>query len=391
MQSIPLKIEKKFYQLFGETPLLVRSPGRVNLIGEHTDYNEGFVLPAAIDKAIYFAITPRNDHRCVLHAQDLKDSYQFQLEDLTKAIKKWPDYLLGVVDQLQRNGHALKGFNCVFGGDIPIGAGLSSSAALEAGLAYALNDLFQLNIDSMTLVKLAQKAENEFVGVQCGIMDQLINIFGQDNHALLLDCRSLEYEYYPFESSRIKIVLCDTKVQRELGSSEYNNRRAQCEQGIKILKNNGLPVKSLRDISLEMLQEFKKQMDPVVYRRCNYVIEENLRVIAGCENLVNGDFADFGQKMYQSHQGLQREYEVSCRELDILVESAAEHQGVIGARMMGAGFGGCTINLVWKEQLESFEEKMEKTYRDLLKKKSTLYITEITAGTAILKEKVIND
>ena len=391
MQSIPLKIEKKFFQLFGETPVIVRSPGRVNLIGEHTDYNQGFVLPAAIDKAIYFAITPRNDLRCILHALDLNDAYQFELTGLTKTLKKWPDYLLGVVDQLQQNGHTLKGFNCVFGGDIPIGAGMSSSAALEAGLAYTLNEIFQLNIEPMTLVKLAQKAENEFVGVQCGIMDQLINIFGQDNHALLLDCRSLEYDYFPFESSRIKIVLCDSKVQRELGTSEYNNRRAQCEQGIKILRDHGQPVKSLRDVSLEMLHHYKKQLEPVVYRRCHYVIEENQRVITGCENLVNGDFAEFGQRMYQSHQGLQQEYEVSCRELDILVESAAGHPGVIGARMMGAGFGGCTINLVWKEQLESFEEKMEKTYRDQLKKKSTLYITEITSGTAILKENVIND
>jgi galactokinase len=391
MHVIPLKIEKKFYQLFGESPVLVRSPGRVNLIGEHTDYNEGFVLPAAVDKAIYFAISPRSDNLCVLHAVDLRDSYQFRLGTLKKTVKRWPDYLLGVVDQLQQKGYLFKGFNCVFGGDIPIGAGMSSSAALEAGLAYALNDLFQLNIDSMTLVKLAQKAENEFVGVQCGIMDQLINIYGQDNQVLRLDCRSLEYEYYPFESDRIKIVLCDTQVQRELGSSEYNNRRAQCEQGIKILQKNNLAVKNLRDVSLSMLREYKKQIDPVVYRRCKYVIEENERVLAACENLVGGNFKEFGQKMYQSHQGLQQEYEVSCRELDLLVEAASQHKGVIGARMMGAGFGGCTINLVWKEQLESFEEKMEKTYQDKLKKKSTLYITEITAGTAILKEKVVND
>jgi galactokinase len=367
LTTIPLKIEKKFQRLFGESPVLVRSPGRVNLIGEHTDYNEGFVLPAAVDKAIYFAISPRSDNLCVLHAVDLRDSYQFQLGTLKKTVKRWPDYLFGVVDQM------------------------SSSAALEAGLAYALNDLFQLNIDSMTLVKLAQKAENEFVGVQCGIMDQLINIFGQDNQVLRLDCRSLEYEYYPFNSDKIKIVLCDTQIKRELGSSEYNTRRAQCEQGIKILQDNNLPVRSLRDVSLPMLQDHKKQLDPVVYRRCKYVIEENERVIAACQNLVKGDFAEFGQKMYQSHNGLQQDYEVSCQELDLLVEAASQHKGVIGARMMGAGFGGCTINLVWKEQLESFEEKMEKTYQDKLKKKSTLYITEITAGTAILKEKVVNN
>ncbi len=290
MDPVPERIEKKFYQLFGETPVIIRSPGRVNLIGEHTDYNEGFVLPAAIDKAIYFAITPRSDHTGVLHALDLKDSYEFQLGRLIKSPKRWPNYLLGVLDQLQRLGYPLKGFNCVFGGNIPIGAGMSSSAALEAGFAYGLNDLFHLDIDLMTLVKLAQRAENEFVGVQCGIMDQLINIFGRDNHVLRLDCRSLEYEYYPFEKQRIKIVLSDTQVQRELGSSEYNTRRHQCEQGVRILQKKNPTVKSLRDVSLDMLREFQKEMDPVVYRRCKYVIEENERVLGACDDLVTENF-----------------------------------------------------------------------------------------------------
>lgn len=391
MDTFPARIEKKFYQLIGETPVVVRSPGRVNLIGEHTDYNEGFVLPAAIDKAIYFAIAPRNDERCVFHALDLKDSYEVQLGKLTKSPKGWPNYLLGVLDQFQFHGYTIKGFNCVFGGNIPIGAGMSSSAALEAGLAYGLNDLFQLHIDLMTLVKLAQKAENEFVGVQCGIMDQLINIFGRDGHVLRLDCRSLEYEYYPFEKQRIKIVLCDTQVQRQLRSSEYNTRRQQCEQGVRILQRKNPTIKNLRDVPLEMLKEFKKEMDPVVYRRCKYVIEENTRVLGACDDLVKGNFIEFGQKMFQSHQGLRDDYEVSCRELDILVDAAAKQKGVIGARLMGAGFGGCTINLVWSEQLESFEEYMEKIFRDVLKRKSVLYIMEITAGTAVLKEKVMNN
>ena len=390
MNPIASEIEQKYCELFQETPLIIRSPGRVNLIGEHTDYNEGFVLPAAIDKAIYFAITARDDEICSLYASDLKESYEFHLKEIRKSELGWSNYLLGVVDQILKLGYTIKGFNCVFGGDIPIGAGLSSSAALEAGLAYGLNEINQLHINPMELVKLSQRAENEFVGVQCGIMDQMINIFGRENQVLQLDCRSLEYRYFPFESERIKIVLCDSQVQRELWSSEYNLRRSQCEKGVEILQKFYPEVISLRDVSLEQLVAHRNFFDTIVFNRCKYVIEENQRVLDGCQDLSEGNFEGFGQKMYQSHTGLTEEYEVSCEELDFLVDAASKQPGVIGARMMGAGFGGCTINLVWADQLERFEHAMTEEFIQRMNKDAKIYITEITTGAAIYKEKIMN-
>jgi len=375
----------RFQKLFNEKPLLIRSPGRVNLIGEHTDYNEGFVLPTAIDKAIYFAISPRDDEQCTMYAYDLNDSHSFSMDSIIKSGKGWPNYLMGIVEQIRNMNYHISGFNCVFGGDVPIAAGLSSSAALETGLAFALNEIFQLQLDKLTLVKLSQKAENEFVGVNCGIMDQLANIFSKEKHVFKLDCRSLELEYFPFEREDIQIVLCDTQVQRELASSEYNIRRSQCEEGVRVVQKSSPAVKSLRDVTRDVLQDHKNSFDPIVYRRCKYVIEENERVLSACADLVKGNLESFGQRMYQSHDGLKNEYEVSCSELDALVDGASEIEGVLGSRMMGAGFGGCTINLVLRENLTDFKEKMNDVYQNRLKQRAKLYITRITEGTAILK------
>jgi len=296
------KISSKFIKLFNKKPVIVCSPGRVNLIGEHTDYNEGFVLPAAIDKAIFFGIALREDKKCRLFAEDLNDAYEFELTEVKKASKHWANYLLGVVDQIQKRGLDIKGFDCVFGGDIPIGAGLSSSAAIEAGLAFALNNIFDLNIDKLDLVKMAQKAEHEFAGVRCGIMDQFINIFGKADKVLKLDCRSLQFEYYPFEMQDIKIVLLDTHVKHSLASGEYNIRRSQCEKGVSILQKYNSDIKSLRDVTLDFLNEHKVEFDPVVYRRCSYVIKENERLLKGCEDLKKNDLVSFGKRMYQSHE-----------------------------------------------------------------------------------------
>ncbi len=381
-------ISKRFREVFDGEPLLVRSPGRVNLIGEHTDYNEGYVLPAAIDKAIYFAVSPRNDQKCHMVANDLRDSHTCDVANLVKSPKGWPNYLMGVVDQLQRNGFTVPGFNCVFGGDIPIAAGLSSSAAIEAGLAFALNELFHFDIDKLTLVQLAQKAENEFVGVQCGIMDQLINIYGQEKQVLKLDCRSLEHEYFPFERDDLRIVLCDSQVQRELATSEYNLRRFQCEEGVRLLQELVPGLRTLRDVDPELLEEHRGAMNPEIYKRCKYVTEENQRVLSACEDLAKGDFSAFGRRMFESHAGLQNEYEVSCRELDILVEGASQADGVLGARMMGAGFGGCTINLVQEKYLDSFYQEIENVYRDKLEKSPRIYVTKIEAGTALVTTNV---
>jgi galactokinase len=373
-----------FREKFKEQPLLFRSPGRVNLIGEHTDYNMGYVLPAAIDKAIYFAMSPRSDRQCNVHAMDMNDEYAFSLDDLRSSKKGWPNYLMGVVDQFVKGKYSIRGFNCVFGGDIPIGAGMSSSAAIEAGLAFALNYIFELRIDALALVKFAQKAENEFVGVQCGIMDQYINIFGEKDKVLRIDCRSLEYKYYPFAFPNISIVLFDTRVSHSLASSEYNRRREECREGVALIKKYYPEVNSLRDVSLEMLQKSKQMMDPTIYRRCKYVVEENDRVLDACRELEKGDLKAFGSYMIKTHAGLSQDYEVSCRELDYLVELVKDNPHVYGSRMMGGGFGGCTINLIETNHIEQTSTTVIEKYKHQFKRDLKTYVTSIGSGTNII-------
>ncbi|PKL82300.1 MAG: galactokinase [Ignavibacteriae bacterium HGW-Ignavibacteriae-3] len=377
-------VRKKFIKLFKEEPLLVRSPGRVNLIGEHTDYNLGFVLPAAIDNAIYYAISPRNDNNCKLYSVDLDEDFNFEVDDLKYSEKRWPNYLMGVVDQLNKTGIRISGFNCVFGGDIPLGAGLSSSAAIGAGLAFSLNHIFNLGIDKLSLVKLAQKSENEFAGVNCGIMDQFVNIFGAEGRVLKIDCRSFEYEYHPLANDELRIVLCNTMVTHSLADSEYNRRRAQCESGVQTLQQYNPEIKSLRDVPLEHLFSHKSNLDETIFRRCKYVIEENERVTNACSDLEKKDFDSFGQRMYESHRGLRDEYEVSCPELDFMAEEALYSDEVIGARMMGGGFGGCTINLVYESNVKKFKSFIEKAYKKKYNKKPPVYICRIEGGTQII-------
>ncbi len=376
-------VRELFRARFGREPLVVRSPGRVNLIGEHTDYNEGFVLPAAVDRAILLAVAANGEPCCRLVAADLDDGADGDLTRLERSEKGWPNYLLGVVDQLQRRGIGVPGFDCVFGGDIPLGAGMSSSAAIAAGLAFALDELFAFGLDRLALAKLAQQAEHEFVGVRCGIMDQFVNLFGAADHALKLDCRSLEYELVPFAFADIRIVLCDTGVKHALGATEYNVRRGQCETGVRILQQHRPGIRSLRDVDLKMLAAHRHELDPVVYRRCRYVIEENARLQAGCGDLERGDLAAFGGRMYGSHRGLRDDYEVSCPELDALVEIAQPLPGVIGARMMGGGFGGCTINLVRAEAVADLTGVVEKEYRRRTGRDTRIFVTRITGGTAV--------
>jgi galactokinase len=378
-------VENKFKEIFfGEPPLMVCSPGRVNLIGEHTDYNMGFVLPAAIDKAIYFAVSPRCDDHCMIVSLDMNDVFEFDITALKKSEKGWPNYLVGVVDQLLRSGYAIKGFNCVFSGDIPIGAGLSSSAAIEAGLAFSLNHIFNLGIEKIELVKIAQKAENEFVGVQCGIMDQYINIFGVQDQVLKIDCRSLDYEYVPFEFKNISIVLFDTCVSHSLASSEYNQRRKECNEGVQIIRKKYPTINTLRDVTIEMLHELKHQMINVVFQRCKFVVEENERLLKGCTALKNGDLKTFGQLMYQAHDGLSKVYEVSCKELDYLVSLTMNHPKIYGARMMGGGFGGCTINLIETDAVEQIGNIVAVEYKLKFGIEMKMYVTTISKGTNII-------
>jgi galactokinase len=377
-------IELKFKEIFNEIPVIIRSPGRVNLIGEHTDYNMGFVLPAAIDKAVYFAITPRNDDVCFVIALDINEKYKFGINNLKKSEKGWPNYLMGVVEQFNISGYSLKGFNCVFGGNIPIGAGLSSSAALEAGLAFALNYIFNLGIDKLTLVRISQKAENDFVGVNCGIMDQFINIFGEDGNVLRIDCRSLEFNYFPFNYENISIVLFDTCVSHSLASSEYNRRRKECDQGVKVIQKDLHHIQSLRDVSIDLLNEYKSKLNKIIYRRCKYVIQEKERLLKACDALENYNLSAFGLLMYEAHEDLSKNYEVSCEQLDFLVDMTKDNPYVFGSRMMGGGFGGCTINLVENEAIESVSKSIAVEYEKKFNIKSKIYITKISSGTNII-------
>jgi galactokinase len=379
------RVKEKFQSLFSDDrPLLVRSPGRVNLIGEHTDYNNGFVLPAAIDKAICMAVSARADKELHIVALDLDSSFRGSVDRLERSPLHWPDYVQGVVQQIQALGYELGGFNCVFGGDIPLGAGMSSSAALECATAFALNELFGLGLDPLTMVKLSQKAENVFVGLQCGIMDQFASMFGRRNHVIRLDCQSLEYVYFPFNTEGILIALLDTGVKHSLASSEYNTRRQQCEAGVRLVQAHYPNVSSLRDVTLPMLETLVAPVDALVYRRCRYVVEENARLLAGTENLQQGDLAAFGLKMYASHEGLSHDYEVSCEELDFLVDQVKGDPGVIGARMMGGGFGGCTINLVREEAIDALVERLTPIYQQAMGKELRAYIGQIENGTSFV-------
>jgi len=365
---------------FSTAPLLVRAAGRINLIGEHTDYNNGFVLPAAIDKAIYLGITKRNDRQLQFHALDLGDHYSGSLDSLQASPKHWPDYLLGVVEQLVQRGYQIGGFECAFGGNIPQGAGLSSSAALECAVLFALNNLFELNITMMDMARIAQAAENNFVGVRCGIMDQFASIFGKRQHLIKLDCGSLEHEYIPFRFDDISLVLLDTQVKHSLASSEYNTRRAECERGVALVREHHPEVRSLRQVSMDMLNTYVKPVHDITYNRCRYVVEEIARLQDACKDLLRDDLAAFGQRMFTTHEGLDKLYDVSCKELNWLAEMASGAAGVLGARMMGGGFGGCTINVVRKDAVNDFIAKAGHGYQQQFNVPLKAYVTSIEDG-----------
>lgn len=382
--ALAFRVKEKFQEAFGGRDLLtVRSPGRVNLIGEHTDYNQGFVLPAAINKAIYMTVSRRGDDEIHIISLDLERTFIGSVMRLEQSGMHWPDYILGVVQQLQTLGRTVGGFNCVFGGDIPLGAGMSSSAALECATAFALNELFGLGLDPMTMVKLSQKAENVFVGMQCGIMDQFASMFGRKDHVIRLDCQSLEYSYFPFKTEGIRIVLLDSNVKHSLVATEYNTRRQQCEAGVRLVQQHHPEVRSMRDVTLDQLQTYVAPVDGLIYRRCSYVVEENARLQSATADLLRGDIAAFGQELYGSHEGLSKKYEVSCPELDFLVGQVRGQDGVIGARMMGGGFGGCTINLMEEGAIEGLVERITPLYRKAMNKELKVYIGQIENGTSL--------
>ncbi|MGC4038259.1 MAG: galactokinase [Chitinophagaceae bacterium] len=364
-----------------EPELTTTSPGRINLIGEHTDYNNGFVLPAAIDKAIQFSIRKREDNLIELFSVDKNQAYSASIDRLNVSGLLWPDYIIGVVDELLKAGYKFNGFSAAITGNIPIGAGLSSSAAVECATAFALNELFNLGLDRMSMVKLAQKAENNFVGVQCGIMDQFASMMGKENHAMRLDCRSLEYEYFPLKIDGYKIVLLDTQVKHSLASSEYNTRRIECFAGVKSIQQKYPSVQSLRDATEAMIEE--TITDPIIKKRCLFIIQENKRVIDGCRNLIAGDLYTFGKQMYASHAGLRDMYEVSCKELDFIAEECGKEKDIPGARMMGGGFGGCVLAIIKDEAVEPITRKISIEYKAKMNHHLKTYITQLHDGASL--------
>lgn len=379
------EIKRVFESHFKVAPTVVRSPGRINIIGEHTDYNEGFVLPAAVDKAAYVAASLRDDFEIHLVAMDLNETFSIKIADL-KPIgdTSWPNYILGSIAQFLKRGISLPGFNIVLTSDVPIGAGLSSSAAVECATVFAINELLQTNIDRLTMVQMAQKAEHEFAGVLCGIMDQFASMMGKKDAVIKLDCRSLQYEYVPFILDGLKVLLLNTNVKHSLASSEYNTRRKECETAVEWVRQNIQGINSLRNVTEEMLDKYVLPKDSLIDKRSRYVVQEIKRLTEGCEDLQKGDLQALGKKMFATHDGLSRMYEVSCTELDWLVDKVRNSNHVIGARMMGGGFGGCTINLVKENAIDELVASLQPAYEKEMQLPLTWYVASIENGTAII-------
>ena len=385
-----LAIRSQFFNHFNQHPsLVVKSPGRINLIGEHTDYNHGFVLPAAIDKYIEVAIGKRTDGAIHMVALDLGETIILPIHNLIPHATQWVNYIIGVVDQVfnwmkaTNETKLAAGFNICIQGNIPLGAGLSSSAAVECAVLFALNELYNLSLSRMQMALMAQSAEHTFAGVKCGLMDMFASLHGQKNKAILLDCDSLAFTYYPIELKDYSIVLFDTQIKHALASSEYNTRRLECEQGVKIIQEKYPTVKTFRDISLEQVEECLASRI-MVYQRCKYVVEEIARVQLAVQDLAKGDMQAFGKKMFETHEGLSKLYEVSCPELDFLVEAVSHNENVLGARMMGGGFGGCTINIIKKTAVEEITKELSAKYNQAMHKELSYYITSIEDGTHLV-------
>lgn len=373
-------------QFIKETSFVSFAPGRINLLGEHTDYNDGFVMPASIDKRVYFVLTPREDSTINLKSLDMKQDFSITIEKLIKTnYKTWANYILGVVDGFIKKGLKVKGFDAVFTGNIPIGAGVSSSAALECAVAVTLNAYTNAGLDKSTLAQIAQKAEHNFAGVQCGIMDQFASVFGKKDALIKLDCRSLQHEYKPLKLEGASLLLFDSDVKHSLASSEYNVRRKQCEEGVAMVKKYVPLVDSLRDVSLEMLDKYVYPNNTLVYNRCRYVVEENQRVQQVAAFLEAGNLKAVGQKMFETHAGLRGLYEVSCRELDFLVSAVSDNPNVLGARLMGGGFGGCTINLIKTNAVDEVIQQVGESYHKQYNKELKVYPVSIGDGATVIQ------
>ena len=372
-------IKDKFNSLFGNELRVYTSPGRVNLIGEHTDYNGGFVFPGAIDKGIYAAINPNGKDKIRAYSIDYQAMSEFGMHEEDAPKEPWARYIFGVVREIQKRGFNPKGFDTVFAGDVPLGAGMSSSAALESTFAYALNDIYNLGIDKFELARIGQSTEHNYCGVKCGIMDQFASIFGKKGHLMRLNCATMEFEYFPFDPKGYKVVLLDTVVKHELASSAYNKRRESCENACAHIAKRHPEVKYLSDATMQMLDEVKNEISNEDYMRAKYVIGEKQRVLDVCDALEKGDYATVGDRMYGTHYGMSKEYEVSCAELDFLNDIAKEC-GVTGSRVMGGGFGGCTINLVKENLYDKFIETAKEKFNKRFGHEPKVYDVIISDG-----------
>ena len=381
--SLAKKVKKIFIEKFQREPQIFFSPGRINLIGEHVDYNNGFVMPAAVDKGIYFAVAPNDEQIARFFAVDLNEEYSVPLDAVAKS-NGWKNYVLGIVDQLQKKKYPIRGFDCVLSGDLPSGAGMSSSAAVECGLGYALNIIFDLHIDRMLLAKLGQKAEHSFPGVNCGIMDQFANMMGKKDHVILLDCRNMEYKYLRFSLKDFSLVLINSKVHHSHASSAYNMRRRQCEEGLLALHSHFPLAQSLRDISEEDLMLHCNLMNHEVFEKCLFVVQEISRTRNAAIMLEQNNLMAFGKLMFETHEGLSRLYHVSCEELDFLGDQAKQNEAVLGARVMGGEFGGCTINLVHQKAVAEFIETATRAYQEKYNIVPEAYIVKLENGTTLL-------
>jgi galactokinase len=375
-----LSLAQRFRAEFGTDARIYRAPGRVNLIGEHTDYNDGYVLPAAIDFDCWIAAQPRSDHKLVIHSENFHETREVDFShDLALPSHTWYDYPVGVAVQLKASGYPLQGANLLIHGEIPLGAGLSSSAAIEVATARALLDISGHSLDRVQVARLCQKAENEFVGARCGIMDQFVSLHGRSDHGLLLDCRSLGYELIPIPPN-VRLVICNTMIKHEVAFGEYNRRRVECEEAVRRLAPAVPGIRALRDVTLEQLDRHHSLLPETIFRRAHHVVSENDRVLKAAAALRCGNLSEFGKAMAESHQSLRDFYEVSCAELDLMVDLATRQRGTYGARMTGGGFGGCTINLVDASHSDEFQSEMVSAYKKLTGHRPETYLCRAADG-----------
>ena len=381
--DISKKIEESYVSLFGKnSDIKIKAPGRINILGEHTDYNNGFVMPSAIDKGIYFSIGKREDSKICISALDLENYYEADdINQLVTKTKDWSNHLVGVILEIKKLGFAFnKGVNICFGGDIPNGAGLSSSAAVEAGIGFGLNEIFGFNLGLLQLAKIAQATEHNYVGVKCGIMDMYASLFSRKNHVIRLDCESLTHDYIPADFENHTFILINSGVKHNLADTEYNVRRNQCQVGVEALNLRFGNINTLRDATFEQWEQVKADIDSITYNRCKYILDEKERVMLASKALENQDFKRLGEIMNQTHEGLSKMYEVSCTELDFLATEALKIEGVLGSRMMGGGFGGCTLNLIKKEAEADFREKINAAYQHKFVIIPEIYTANLSEG-----------